>query len=73
LEYAVQVKGWAVPGEKTVGWRFPKEDEIKKTWSDWNKLFESQTDLVASIQAHFEDATRRHQAQKDAEKKELEG
>jgi len=73
LEYAAKVKTWEIPGEKTVGWRFPKEHEIKQSWADWNKLFESQTDLVASIQAHFEDATRRHLAQKEAERKELEG
>jgi len=73
LEYAAQVKTWAIPGEKTVGWRFPKEDEIKLMWSDWNKLFEQQSDLVATVEAHFEDADRRWKAQKEAERKELEG
>jgi len=73
LEYAAQVKTWAIPGEKTVGWRFPKEEEIKQTWVDWNKLYDQQTDLVATIQAHFEDATRRWKEQKEAERKELEG
>jgi len=41
-------------------------------WSEWNKLFDSQTDLVASIKEHFEKATERYKAQREAEKKELE-
>jgi len=75
LDYAAEIKAKTKPGQTglAVGWSFPKEDAIRKTWADWNVLFESQTDLVKSIEDHFEDAMKRKEAEIDADQKELEG
>jgi len=72
LAYAAKVKASAVPGEMTVGWRFPKENEIKKLWSEWNVLFEQQSDLDGFFKAHFVEASRLAAEQKEAERKEME-
>jgi len=73
LEYAAKIKATNTGDEKAVGWSFPKEDEIKKLWSDWNVLFESQPDIIKSINDHFDDAMKRKEAEMEAEKKELLG
>jgi len=73
LEYAAKIKTWAKPGELCVGWRFPKEDQIHSMWAEWEKLYESQPDIVNSIQASFEKAGQRRKAQREAELKEMEG
>jgi len=73
LEYAAEIKKTEIPGEKSVGWRFPKEDKIHEMWTEWNKVFDAQKDLVAHVEAHFEDARRRITAKREAEKKEMEG
>jgi len=72
LASAKKIQEQTVPGELGPGWNHPKEAEILQMWSEWNKLFDSQTDLVASIKEHFEKATERYKAQREAEKKELE-
>jgi hypothetical protein len=72
LAYAAKVKASAIPGELAVGWKFPKENEIKKLWSDWNTLFEQQSDLDGFFKAHFVEASRLAAEQKEAERKEME-
>jgi len=73
LDYAAEIKAKTKPGSTGLarGWSFPKEDQIKKTWADWNVLFETQTDLVKSIEDHFEDAFKRKEAEIEADQKEL--
>jgi DNA helicase HerA-like ATPase len=72
LEYAAKVKLTAIPGELTVGWRFPKEDQIKKIWADWNVLYEQQSDLEGFFKGHFEETAKQLASQREAERKELE-
>jgi len=54
LKYAAEVKA-ADDGsdELRPGWRFPKEAEINASWAEWEKLFESQQDIVQTISDHF--------------------
>jgi len=42
-------------------------------WSDWNVLYEQQTDLVAFFATKFEEVTKRHLEQKEQERREMEG
>jgi len=54
LAYAAEIKkNDNGTGELQVGWRFPKEAEIIQGWADWEKLFEKQTDIIATFSDHF--------------------
>jgi hypothetical protein len=58
LKYAAEIKAADQGGDELQpGWRFPKEPEITAAWNDWEKLFNSQTDLVATISDHFAKST----------------
>jgi len=46
-------------GELQPGWRFPKEDQINKDWTEWEKLFEKQQDLTGTFVEHFSKSTHR--------------
>jgi len=52
---------------------FQKKIKLKKMWSDWNVLYEQQTDLVAFFATKFEEVTKRHLEQKEQERREMEG
>jgi len=73
MQHATNIKGKEIPGEIGVGWRFPKEDQIKSMWADWNKKFEEQKDINAFFTTHFEKMRKRNEIQKEIERKELEG
>jgi len=73
LEYAAKVKAKAIPGELSVGWRFPKEEQIKKQWADWNVLYEQQTDLESFFKTKMVELSKLFLEQKEAERKEMEG
>jgi len=73
MQHATNIKGKEIPGEIGVGWRFPKEDQIKSMWADWNKKFEEQKDINAFFTTHFEKIRKRNEIQKEIERKELEG
>jgi len=54
LDYAAEIKkNDKGTGELQVGWNFPKEDQIKAEWAEWEKLYEKQTDLIQTFTDHF--------------------
>jgi len=70
---AATIKATAIPGEISVGWNFPKEEELKKTYSDWYKMFEQHTNLETVYDTYFTQKTKDVAAEKEAERKEMEG
>jgi len=72
LAYAAKLKATGTPGELSVGWKFPKEDELKQTYSEWRTLFDQQTNLEGLFSSHFSSMEKELQEQKEREKKEME-
>jgi len=73
LAYAAHVKATAVPGDISIGWKFPKEDQITKVWADWAVLYDQQSDLEAFFKNQFETEVEAHKQALEEEKKEMEG
>jgi len=58
-------------GELAPGWNFPLEDEILRRHSDWQKVFDQGGDIIANINAHFEQSKVRLTKLREAEAAEL--
>jgi len=68
LKTAADIKAADKGGDELQpGWRFPKEDEILKSWKEWEVLYEKQTDLVATMQSHFVTSGQKLQAERAKE------
>jgi hypothetical protein len=50
--------------ELQVGWRFPKEEQILKTWDEWEARFNKETNLDLAFEEHFVKATARLQEER---------
>jgi len=56
LKQAADFQAKKRPEGISPGWNFPSAETIQARRANWEKLYETQTDLKASIKAHFEDA-----------------
>jgi len=72
LAYAAKLKSTTTPGELSVGWKFPKEEALKQTYSEWRTLFDQQTNLEGLFSSHFASMEKDLQEQKEREKREME-
>jgi len=71
LSRAEEIKQKEIPGELSVGWNFPKENEIRQMWDEWDKMYSEQIDLEKFFVDHFEDLKKRHAEQEEKERLEL--
>jgi hypothetical protein len=53
------------------GWNFPSEEVIQERYAKWKANFESTPDIIAAINAHFEDAAARLVRMREQERAEI--